>query len=179
MTIRQLNDENKLIKQCLENNRRAQQLLFNQYKDAMYTLAYRITGNHNDAEDTLQEGFLNTFLKLDTYKGESTLGAWIKTIMVRTAIKKSKAQFVYEDIENYNREGELMIDDSLSGKAIEEAILNLNKGYRTVFILSEVEGYKHKEIAEVLKISEGTSKSQLFHAKKQLRKVLNDYQYNY
>lgn len=179
MTIKDINSEKQLVAQCLKNNRHAQQLLFNQYKDAMYTLVYRITGNHNDAEDCLQEGFLNIFLKLDSYKGESTLGAWIKTIMIRTAIRKSKTRFIYEDIEDFGQEGTLRIDDALSGKAIEGAILNLNKGYRTVFILSEVEGFKHKEIAKMLKISEGTSKSQLFHAKKQLRKVLYEYQHHY
>lgn len=164
--------ELKLIKGCLKNDRRSQYELFDKYKDAMYTLIYRITGTHNNAEDALQEAFINIFLKLDTFKGESTLGAWIKTICIRSALKKTKATFDYEDIENINQESLFQIDENLSGIAIEKAIFNLTVGYRTVFTLIEIEGYKHKEVAEILNISEGTSKSQLFNAKKQLQKEL-------
>jgi RNA polymerase sigma-70 factor (ECF subfamily) len=172
MIVKQNENEQKLIKLCLKNNRLAQKELFDKYKDAMYTLAYRITGNYNNAEDALQDAFINVFMKLDTFKGDSTLGAWIKTIVIRNAIKKTKGNFEYEDVSAITQESELSIDDNLSGKAIEKAILNLNDGYRTVFLLIEVEGYKHKEVAELLNISEGTSKSQLFHAKKQLQKQL-------
>ncbi|MDA3893542.1 MAG: RNA polymerase sigma factor [Salinivirgaceae bacterium] len=146
--------------------------LFNKYKDAMYTLIYRITANPNDAEDALQEAFVNVFMKLDTFKGDSTLGAWIKTICVRTALRKNKTNFKYEDITDFDNESEQLIDENMTGEAIEKAILNLDDGYRTVFLLIEVEGYKHKEVAEMLSISEGTSKSQLFHAKKHLQKQL-------
>ncbi len=173
MIVKRKDQELMLIKRCLKNDRRAQQELFNKYKDAMYTLIYRITGNPNSAEDALQESFLNVFLKLDSFKGKSTLGAWIKTICIRNAIRKTKAKFEYQDIIDINEVSELKIDENLPGEAIEKAILNLNDGYRTVFLLIEVEGYKHKEVAEMLNISEGTSKSQLFHAKKQLQKQLH------
>ncbi len=163
-----------LIKKCLKKDRRAQQELFNKYKDAMFTLAYRITGNHDDACDVLQNSFVNIFMKLESFKGNSSLGAWIKTIIVRNAVKKNKTKFTYEDIENVFEQSSLNIDEDLTGQAIEKAILNLDKGYRTVFLLVEVEGYKHKEVAEILNITEGTSKSQLFNAKKHLRKQLQN-----
>ncbi len=172
MKIKYKNQDISLVKKCLKNDRQAQQELYNRYKDAMYTLAYRIIGSHNDAEDTLQDTFINVFLNLESFKGESTIGAWIKTILIRNAIKKNNSTFQYEDISDIDLESRFNFDDNLTGECIENAILNLDNGYRTVFILSEVEGYKHKEIADILKISEGTSKSQLFHAKKQLRKLL-------
>lgn len=172
MKVKHNTKELTLITRCLKNDRRAQKELFNKYKDAMYTLTYRITGNHNDAEDAMQEAFINIFMKLDLFKGDSALGAWIKTICIRSAIKKTKLQFKYDDIINITSKSELEIDEFLSGEAIEKALLNLHNGYRTVFMLIEVEGYKHKEVAQILGISEGTSKSQLFHAKKQLQKEL-------
>ncbi len=172
MTEKQIKIEFTLIKKCLKKDRRAQQELFNKYKDAMYTLAFRITGNYDDAKDVLQDAFVNVFMKLDTFKGNSTLGAWIKTIVVRTAIKKTNTKFTFENIENISEESSFSIDDNLTGEAIESAILKLDKGYRTVFLLIEIEGYKHREVAEILNISEGTSKSQLFNAKKHLRKQL-------
>ncbi|MBI9069139.1 MAG: RNA polymerase sigma factor [Salinivirgaceae bacterium] len=170
--IKRNNSELVLIKLCLSNNRQAQFELFNKYKDAMYTLAYQITGNYNDAEDALQDTFINVFMNLKSFKGESTIGAWIKTILIRNSIKKTKAVFKYDDISEVSISEQFNIDDNLTGETIEKALLELNKGYRTVFVLSEVEGYKHREIAEILGISEGTSKSQLFHAKKQLKKKL-------
>lgn len=177
MIVKRNKSELTLIKRCLNNERLAQMELFNKYKDAMYTLIYRITTNQNDAEDALQEAFVNVFMKLETFKAEATLGAWIKTICVRTALRKTNSTFDFDDITDINNESELNIDDNLSGEAIEKAIFSLDDGYRTVFLLTEVEGYKHKEVAEMLNISEGTSKSQLFHAKKQLRKLLSEIYY--
>jgi len=174
MTVNQLKFEQVLVKKCLKKDRRAQQELFNRYKDAMYTLAYRITGNHDEASDALQDCFVNVFMKLEMFKGEATLGSWIKTILVRTAVKKTKATFKYEDLEHVSQESDLNIDDNLAGEAIEKAIINLDDGYRTVFMLIEIEGYKHREVAEILNISEGTSKSQFFNAKRNLRKQLQD-----
>jgi RNA polymerase sigma factor (sigma-70 family) len=175
MIVRFSMKDEVLINKCIENNRIAQKQLYDKYKDAMYTLAYRITGNHNDAEDSLQESFINVFQNLQSFKGNSTIGAWIKTILVRNAIKKTKARFEYEDITERENNEQYKIDENITGEYLEQAILSLNPGYRAVFILIEVEGFKHKEVSERLNISVGTSKSQLFHAKKQLKMKLQDF----
>lgn len=173
MTLKFRFSEAELIKKCLKDDRLAQKELYNKYKDAMYTLAYRITGNHDSSEDILQDTFINVFLNLHSFKGKSTIGAWIKTILIRNAIRNNNLCFIHETIDNVDEKSNLYIDENLTGEYIEQAIMSLDIGYRTVFLLIEVEGYKHKEVSEILNISEGTSKSQLFHAKKQLKKQLS------
>ena len=164
--------EAELIQACLENDRLAQRKLYERYSNAMYTLAYRITNDFDLANDVLQEAFVKVFRGLAKFRKESTLGAWIKTIVVRTAISKVKKQPVFEPLENHN--GKDMVDwgNYLDAEYLEKAIQSLPEGYRAVFLLIEVEGYSHKEVAEMLKISVGTSKSQLFYAKKRLRKTI-------
>ena len=164
--------ETELIESCLAHNRLAQKQLYDRYKKAMYTVAYRITGSFEIADEVLQDAFLSVFKNLSKFRRESTLGAWIKTIVVRTAYKKLRKQ-PQTDALDERVMGE-MIDwgDFLDAEYLEKAIQSLPPGYRSVFILIEVEGYSHKEVAEMLKISVGTSKSQLFYAKKQLKQKL-------
>lgn len=169
--------EAKLIEACLSNDRRAQKDLYNRYKDAMYTIAYRITGSFEEAEEVLQDAFLSIFRNLGQFRKESTLGAWIKTIVTRTALKKIKKKVYFDPIEDHHQR-EDFIDwggSNLDIDYLERAINQLPEGYRAVFVLVEIEGYPHKEIAQMLNISEGTSKSQLFHAKKKLRTLLENY----
>lgn len=166
--------EAELIKKCLKEDRLAQKELYNKYKDAMYTLAYRIIGSHDNAEDALQDTFVNVFQNLHSFQGKSTIGAWIKTILIRNAIKNNNASFAHDTLNNIEEKSDLYIDENLTGEYVEQAIMSLDPGYRTVFLLIEVEGYKHREVAEILNISEGTSKSQLFHAKKHLQKQLSE-----
>lgn len=169
--------ESKLIDACLANNRRAQKDLYDRYKDAMYTIAYRITGSYEEAEEVLQDAFLSIFRNLGQFRRESTLGAWIKTIVTRTALKKIKKKVYFDPIEDHHQREEF-IDwgaTRLDVDYLEKAINQLPEGYRAVFVLVEIEGYPHKEIAKMLNISEGTSKSQLFHAKKKLRVLLESY----
>ncbi len=167
--------ETELIKGCLANNRLAQKTLYDKYKRGMYTVAYRITGEFDMANDALQEAFIQVFRGLAKFRGESTLGAWIKTIVVRAAIKKVKKKVHFEQIEDHTQ-GAGFIDwgDFLNAEYLEKAINSLPEGYRAVFTLVEVEGYQHKEVAEMLGISAGTSKSQLYHAKRKLRTILKD-----
>ncbi len=160
------------MQECIDGKRKSQKRLYDKYKDAMYTLAYRITGNFDDASDTLQDGFVQVFNNLKNFKASSSLGAWIKTIIIRTALRSRQVIFDYEDIEQHNNEHEPPWDENMTGEELEKAILSLSDGYRAVFTLIEIEGYKHHEVAEILKISEGTSKSQLFHAKRLLQKEL-------
>jgi RNA polymerase sigma-70 factor (ECF subfamily) len=165
--------EPELVKACMENDRLAQKALYDKYKRAMYTLAYRIMGNFEDANDVLQEAFVKIFRGLPGFRGESTLGAWIKTIVVRTAYSKlRKEKRFFEPVDNIASSMTIDWGHRLDADYLEQAIMALPEGYRSVFILIEVEGYSHKEVAALLDISEGTSKSQLFYAKRKLRELL-------
>lgn len=164
--------QNKLIADCLAHDRKAQRTLYEQYQRAMYTLAYRITNDFEIAAEVLQDAFLQVFKGLNTFRGESTLGAWIKTIVVRTAYKHSKAKISFEELPPQYAETQIVWTNTLQAEYLEKAIQSLPDGFRTVFTLIEIEGFAHKEVAEILGISEGTSKSQLFFAKKKLRDIL-------
>lgn len=165
--------EAELITGCLRQDRLAQKELYDRYSRAMYTLAYRITADFDEADDVLQEAFLKVFRNLAGFRRESTLGAWIKTIVVRTALSKVRRRPNIETFEPHH--GADLIDwgHHLDVEYLEKAIKALPDGYRTVFVLIEVEGYSHLEVADMLSISVGTSKSQLFHAKKRLRQSLD------
>lgn len=160
------------MERCLQNDRTAQKELYDSYCDAMYSSAYRILGDHSLANDALQEAFIYVFNSLDKFEFRSRLGTWIKTIVVHASLKLLQKQrsFVFSDLSdtiNY-----VTWEEPLVGEHLEKAILSLPDGYRAIFLLVEVEGYKHKEVASMLNISEGTSKSQLFHAKKYLKNIL-------
>ena len=167
-------DNQSLIKKCILQDRRAQKALYDQYKDAMYTLMYRILGDTEEAGDALQESFIQVFKGLSSFRGESTIGTWIKTICVRTAytrIRKSRAHVSLDQIP----EGSLIDwgETPLDVEYVEQAIRMLPDGYRAIFVLIEIEGYSHKEVAELLGISAHTSRSQLSKAKKKLRALLS------
>jgi RNA polymerase sigma factor (sigma-70 family) len=167
-------DEQNLIAACLAHDRLAQKRLYDQYRRAMFTLAYRITGNFETAAEVLQDGFLQVFRSLETFRQEATLGAWIKTIMIRTAYKRLKTNTLFVELPPQYVEEKMEWDTTLQAEYLEKAILNLPEGFRTIFTLIEIEGYQHKEVATLLGISEGTSKSQLFYAKKRLRELLKN-----
>jgi RNA polymerase sigma-70 factor (ECF subfamily) len=166
--------ENELIEACLSENRLAQKILYDRYSSAMYTLAYRVTNNFELAQDVLQEAFIKVFKSLGQFRRESTLGAWIKTIVVRTALSKIRREPISVELDQ-NTTGNL-IDwgNHLDVEYLEKAIQSLPAGYRAIFVLIEVEGYSHKEAADSLGISVGTSKSQLFYAKKRLREKITE-----
>jgi len=164
--------ETTLIEACLVEDRLAQKQLFDQYKDAMYTVAYRITNDYELAADVLQEGFVKVFQNLSKFRRESTLGAWIKTIIVRTALSKMRNRKIMEPLDQTQLPERVDWGHRLDAEYLEQAIRNLPQGYRTVFVLVEVEGYRHKEVADLLGITVGTSKSQLYYAKKKLRDMI-------
>ncbi len=141
----------------------------------MYTTAYRITGDFDWAGEALQDGFMQVYKHIGAFEQRSTLGAWIKTIVVRSALQKVKRRkSAFEAWPEDYRETILDWGSSpIDAMLLEQAIQRLPEGARAVFVLAEVEGYAHKEIAEMLEISEGTSKSQLFAAKKRLRQLLS------
>ena len=164
--------EEQLLNQCLKGERHAQKELYDRYKDAMFTVALRITNNYDEACDSLQDVFIQVFRDLAQFNRQSTLGAWIKTIVIRTSVKKKKMLHVTESLDDLNSNDSIHWPDNINVDYLHTAIKELPDGYRTIFLLTEVEGYTHKEAAEILNISTGTSKSQLFHAKKMLQKKL-------
>jgi RNA polymerase sigma-70 factor (ECF subfamily) len=166
--------EEKIIEGCLKNDRVAQKALYDQYKKKMYTLAYRITNNYDDASDVLQEGFIFVFENLGSFKRESQLGTWIHTIMARTALRKIRHRISFEDISETRESEPVDWGFEIDIQSLEKAIAELPDGYRSIFTLYEIEGFKHKEIAEMMGISINTSKTQLFKAKQMLITKLRD-----
>lgn len=166
--------ERDLVERCSRNDRNAQRDLYYKYCDAMFSTAYRIMNNRDDANDVLQDAFIQVFRDMKQYRFESSLGSWIKTIVIRTSLRQlyKNRKMEFADMEEVKVEGSILIPDTLSSEYLEKVILSLPDGYRTVFLLTEVEGYTHEETANILGISIGTSKSQLHHAKNMLKRRL-------
>jgi RNA polymerase sigma-70 factor (ECF subfamily) len=167
--------ERDLVERCIRNDRTAQHELYHRYCDAMFSTAYRVMNNRDDAHDVLQDSFIQVFRDIKQYRFESSLGSWIKTIVIRTSLRQlyKNRKLAFADMEDLSSEASILIPDTLSSEYLEKVILSLPDGYRTVFLLTEVEGYTHEETANILGISIGTSKSQLHHAKNMLKRRLS------
>lgn len=172
MLVDQKTETEKIIEGCRHNNRKAQKALYDLYCDAMFTTVYRILNHRDDAHDVLQEAFIEVFKHIRSFRGDSTVGAWIKTIVVRKALLKIRKTKPTDQLDENGYDVPVAFPDDLTGEYLEQLILSLPEGYRTVFLLVEVEGYSHRETGELLGISEGGSKSQLSRAKKLLRKKI-------
>ena len=170
--------ESDLINGCMQNDRRMQEELYRRFSPRMYAVCLRYAANAEEAEDILQEGFIKVFKKLGSFRGEGSFEGWIRRIFVNTAIehfrRKRYLQPVTEKEENTIEGKYLSILDDLAEKDILALVLQLSPGYRTVFNMYVVEGYTHKEIADMLGISEGTSKSQLSRAKVILQDMVRE-----
>jgi RNA polymerase sigma-70 factor (ECF subfamily) len=164
--------EIELLAACQNGERFAQKALYDKYKTQMYTLAYRITGNFEDADDVLQDGFVKVFKNLGQFGGKSNLKTWIHTIMARTALAKIRNKVHFLDVEGAIETETDLFEVPDDTAYLEKAILSLPDGYRSIFTLYEIEGFKHREIARMLGVSENTSKSQLHKAKQMLRSKL-------
>ncbi len=175
----QIISESDLIKGCLGGDRRMQEELYRRFSPRMYGVCLRYSGNAEEAEDILQEGFIKIYKKLESYRGEGSFEGWIRRIFVNTAIehfrRKIYQQPITEQHENTLEGKNLSILDNLGEKDLLKLVQELSPGYRTVFNLYVVEGYTHKEIGEMLGISEGTSKSQLSRAKVILQDMVKKY----
>ena len=143
--------------------------LYQRFAPKMYGVCLRYAGKAEEAEDILQEGFIKVFNKIGSFRSEGSFEGWIRRIFVNTAIehfrKKTYLQPITETEENTVEGKYLSVLDELAEKDIIQLVQQLSPGYRTVFNMYVVEGYTHKQIAEQLGISEGTSKSQLSRAK--------------
>ena len=172
--------ESSLIALCLKGNRQAQHTLYHRYCDAMYNVCYRILGTEAEAEDALQEAFIDIFRRLDTFREESSLGAWIKRIVINHCLNVFKKRRVkFEEMSEKLAEipAEEYVDDEetiYEVKRVKAAIMKLPDGYRQVLTLYLIEGYDHGEIADILGIQETGSKSQYSRARVKLREILNE-----
>ena len=156
---------------------KAQAELYRLFASKMYTICLRYAGNTGDADDILQTGFIRVFTKSDRYDGKGSLEGWIRRIMINSAIehlRKNKQIFVSAEHLNDADKAKLISTDNdpTAYRDLMTIITSLPVGYRTVFNLYAIEGYTHKEIAEMLNISEGNSKSQLSRARSWLRERL-------
>ena len=170
----------EIVQQCQTGNRQAQHQLYKLYSKAMYNICYRITNDEWEAEDVLQEAFVNAFQHINSYRGTASFGAWLKKIVVNKAIshvRKKRLEIVpldnHREFENNTPE----VDEEalfLNIEKIRQAVQMLPDGYRLVFSLYLLEGYDHGEIAEILNITESTSKSQYNRSKKKLKEILKE-----
>lgn len=158
-------DELRLVKECLKGKRTAQRELYDRFAPSLLAVSYRYTKSMTDAEDVLQDGFVKAFKNLHQFKGEGELGAWLRRIMVTTAINYLKKNGRYQASLLFGDEPLHAVSAyepqlHLAAKELADLIRQLPAGYQTIFNLHAVEGYSHVEIGQLLGISEGTSRSQ-------------------
>ncbi|MEO8861761.1 MAG: RNA polymerase sigma factor [Ginsengibacter sp.] len=169
--------ESDLIQGCINGDRQMQELLYKRFSSKMYGVCLRYSGSADDANDLLQEGFIKIYKNLGKFRGEGSFEGWIRRIFVNTAIehfrKKVKLYNVSEVQESTMEDTDISVLDKLAVKDIIVLVNELAPGYKTIFNMHVIEGYSHKEIAEILGINEGTSKSQLARAKGVLKKSLD------
>ena len=169
---------NQLIQRCKNNNRKAQLELYNMYCDAMYVIAYRYIKDTAQAEDAMQEAFINAFTKLHQFTGEVTFGAWLKKIVINKCLDVLKAKklelvslneaITAQDIEEHDWE----VSTVLSIDQIKKAIQTLKEKYSIPLLLFLVEGYDHQEIAQILNITPVSSRTAVHRGKKKLQEIL-------
>ena len=163
MNMEEININSELLARCRNGEVKAQFILYKQYSKAMYNIAIRFLNNKMDAEDILQESFVSAFEKLNELSNDNALGSWLKRIVINNCVTHLRKRIVLDDIGDHvpiadsdGSEEELNIDPSV----VHNAIKDLPQGGRTILVLHALEGFKHREIAEMLGISESTSKSQ-------------------
>jgi RNA polymerase sigma factor (sigma-70 family) len=169
----------ELVKQCLQGETKAYSELYQRYCKAMYSTCYRIVNHVAEAEDVLQDSFMDAFNNLKTFTYESTFGGWLKTIVINKSInhlKKKKLNLVDIDkviTENLMEENEIKEEEIIyKVEEVKMAIQKLPDGYRTVLSLYLLEGYDHEEIAEIMQVATSTTRSQYIRAKQKLLQIL-------
>jgi RNA polymerase sigma factor (sigma-70 family) len=176
----QIIPEHDLIAGCLNGDPRMQEALYRRFSSKMYTVCLRYAAQSEDASDILQDGFVKVYRNLEKYRGDGSFEGWMRRIFVNTAIEHFRKQHsvmaVTEQQEAALTDGHWNAFDHLAAKDILNLIRTLAPGYRQVFNLYAVEGYSHREISEMLGISEGTSKSQLARAKAILQEKIRNTQ---
>src|SRR6201989_1142756 len=169
--------EEAILKGCLQNDPAAQKELYNRYSPKMLSVCYRFAHNREDAEDMLQEGFIKIFSQMHTFGNRGAFEGWIRRIIVHTCINILKKNKKFnESVDIIHATGVQVREESvpaiIQAKQVVECIRLLPIGYRTVLNLYAVEGYSHREIANMLDIEESTSRSQYTRAKAMLEDIL-------
>jgi len=181
--VEQVDISRDIVERSKKGNRQAQYQLYKMYSRAMFNICYRMMNDRTDAEDLLQESFTEAFRRLESFRHESTFGAWLKMIVVNKCIneiKRKKAQLEFFDDMSPFEEEEDFTDDQetgLSPDRIKKAMEDLPKGSRMIFSLYLLEGYDHQEISQILNISESNSKTQYMRAKQRIKEILKTQTY--
>tara|TARA_Y100001933_G_scaffold47883_1_gene46307 strand:+ start:15380 stop:15940 length:561 start_codon:yes stop_codon:yes gene_type:complete len=180
---RQNEHTDALLKECLEGKQSAQLEIYNRYYKAMYNTALRIVKHTAEAEDVMQESFLNAFTKLHTFKGDVTFGAWLKRIVVNNSIyhyrkqQKLKAVAIDEVLYKVEDNDEVVLNQDgyteLKAQKVMETMKSLKDNYRVSLTLHLIEGYDYEEISQILDISYANCRTTISRAKESLRKKLS------
>ncbi len=170
-------DEVSLVNECIKGNPNAQRKLFEKFAPKMLFICKRYCKDQQDAEDVLQDAFIKVFASLEKYKHEGSFEGWLRRIFVNSSLdflrkQKQLGDTASLDDLSYKIEGESFSNKTLEVEDLLRMIEKLPKGYQVVFNLFAIEGYTHKEIADLLGISEETSKSQYFRARAYLKNYL-------
>lgn len=173
---------NKIVEDCKQNNAKAQMQLYDMYCQAMFTIAQRYVKDSFVAEDMMQDAFIKVFKNIQGFKGEVTIGAWIKRIVINQCIdylKKKRIELVSIEEKELKiaDDGDWTVKEEVSVNIVTSAINSLPEKYKVVLNLYLIEGYDHQEIAKVLNITEVNSRSQLMRGKNKLRGQLKQYNY--
>jgi RNA polymerase sigma factor (sigma-70 family) len=168
-----------IIKGCLKGDRKCQEQLYKMFSTRMFGLCLKYANNYDDACDILQEGFIKVYRKLDQFSGKGSFEGWIRRIMINTALERYRSQLhMYPLTDNIGTRDEMMYEEvfeKLSADDLIKLVQELPPRYRMVFNMYAIEGYPHKEIAETLGITVGTSKSNLSRARDILQKKVKRY----
>ena len=164
-------EEKKIIQLAIDNNRSAQQKIYSQFSPKMLSVCRQYIKDIHQAEDIMITAFMKVFVNLKNFQHSGSFEGWIRRIMVNECISHIRVQkkVSFLDEENYSEDSFNNIESQFSVEDIQYLIDGLPDGYKMIFNLYAIEGYKHQEIADMLGISEGTSKSQLSHARKILK----------
>lgn len=175
--------ENKIVEDCLKGKKRAFLQLYNRYNSVMLGVCMRYARNNSEAEDILQEGFVKVFQNIESFGFKGSFEGWVKRIMINTALNHNRnnlKHYFHSDVDEIEEyivvDSDVVIDKQeypFNTEELMKMIQALPPGYKTVFNLYVFEGYSHKEIADMLEISENTSKSQLSKARKYLKNKIN------
>jgi len=168
-------NQTDLISRAANNSREAQHQLYQIHCGKMLSICRMYIKDVHQAEEVMLNGFLKVFTNIQTFRNEGSFEGWVRRIMVREAISflrgKKVMEFSEEDMQQF-QESANNVDSCFEVEHIQNHIDSLPEGYKAIFVMHAVEGYKHAEIAELLSIAEGTSKSQFFKARKMLQEKL-------
>lgn len=165
--------ESELINQVQNNNRAAQKQLFDQFSPTMLSTCRQYIKDLHNAEDVMLCAFMKVFQNMNQYRNDGSFEGWIRKIMIRESLSFLRSKKEFDFIEDANQSILSVVSDQYeTSNDYQKLIDDLPKGCRYIFVLSVIEGYKHQEIAEMLNISVGTSKSQLAYAKKLLKQQI-------